>query len=94
MVVWTLPARDDLKNIYHFIAEDSVYFAVEVSEKIIDISKQLIHFPLQGRQVPELKNAAFREVFVYSYRLIYEIKNQTIYVIALVHMKKKFKGIK
>jgi plasmid stabilization system protein ParE len=35
MVIWTKPARDDLKSIYDFIAADSIFYAERVVEDII-----------------------------------------------------------
>jgi len=41
-----------------------------------------------GRVVPEISNDRIRERFVYSYRLIYEIGNRTITILAVIHGKR------
>jgi len=38
-----------------------------------------------GHVVPELKQTQIREHFIYSYRIIYEIKNEQIYILAVIH---------
>ena len=38
-----------------------------------------------GRIVPELKQARIREHFIYSYRIIYEIKPEQIHILAVIH---------
>jgi len=50
----------------------------------------LFEFPEIGRVVPEIGDANIRELFVYSYRLIYEIVPDDIKIIALIHGKRDF----
>ncbi len=85
MVTWTYPARVDLKEIRDYIAKDSLLYARKVSEEIVEASDTLALFPRRGRIVPELEENNIREIFLYSYRLIYEIVNTDIYILALVH---------
>jgi len=94
MVVWAQTAKDDLKRIFSFIAEDSRYYATEVSETILELTLSLAVFPLQGRTVPEIKNPSIRELIVYSYRVIYEVKKSGVFILAIVHMKQKLKKVK
>jgi toxin ParE1/3/4 len=35
MVIWSIPARNDLKQIYEYIAKDSRYYATNVVENIV-----------------------------------------------------------
>ena len=35
MVIWSIPARNDLKLIYDYIAKDSKYYATNVVENIV-----------------------------------------------------------
>ena len=41
-----------------------------------------------GRIVPELNDPDIREIFVYSYRLIYQIEDGTIVFVAVVYGKR------
>ncbi|NUM80077.1 type II toxin-antitoxin system RelE/ParE family toxin [bacterium] len=88
MVKWSEPARQDLRHIHDFIALDSHHYAKKVIEEILDKSITLEDSPLRGRIVPEIENTNIREVFVYSYRLIYEITGDLIYVLAVIHGKR------
>ncbi len=45
-------------------------------------------FPKIGRIVPESNNGNIRERFVYSYRVIYEIRNSHIEILAIIHGKR------
>ena len=90
MVIWSIPAKQDLKKIYDYIAKDSKYYAEKVSQNILERSEKLNEFPKIGRIVPEIGEVNIREVIVYSYRLIYEISSDKIEVLALIHCKQDF----
>jgi toxin ParE1/3/4 len=42
--------------------------------------------------VPELGDPAVREIFVKSYRLIYELREEQVIVLAFVHGARRFPG--
>ena len=90
MVIWSIPAKQDLKKIYDYIARDSKYYAEKVSQDILERSEKLNEFPEIGRIVPEIGEVNIREVIVYSYRLIYETSSDKIEVLALIHCKQDF----
>ena len=54
MVIWSIPAKEDLKKIYDYIARDSKYYARKVSQEIVEKSEKLNNFPEIGRIVPEI----------------------------------------
>ncbi len=76
VVNWTAAATDDLLAIYHHIARDSIQYAVMVTDQILDRTKQIGTFPESGATVPEFQRSDIREVFLYSYRIIYLITGQ------------------
>lgn len=41
MVRWSLPAKADLREIYDYIARDSMFYAIKVSNEIVDLSETL-----------------------------------------------------
>ena len=43
------------------------------------------------KKIPELNNDQVRELSLYSYRIIYEIKAQGIFVLAVVHKRRDLK---
>ncbi len=90
MVKWSGPAKRDLKKIYDYIAEDSKYYARNVVQNIVDKSESIEQFPRAGRVVPEINDPNVREIFIYSYRLIYEIKPNSVGILAIVHGKRDF----
>ncbi|MEA1911824.1 MAG: type II toxin-antitoxin system RelE/ParE family toxin [Spirochaetota bacterium] len=90
MVNWSLPAKKDLKNIHDFIAYDSKVYAKKVSQEFIEKSEKLEEFPKMGRMVPELSDLNIRELIIYSYRLIYEIRPNNIEVLTIIHGRQNF----
>lgn len=90
MVIWTAPAKRDLKNIHDYIADDSTYYANRVVQDIVSKTASLKDSPELGRIVPELSEPKVRELFIYSYRLIYEIQNDHVYILAIIHGKRDF----
>jgi len=86
-VIWTDEALEDIEKIAEYIEKDSHYYASSVVTKILNTTRNLSTFPYSGRILPEEENDNVREHFVYSYRVIYEIINSLIYVLAVVHGK-------
>jgi addiction module RelE/StbE family toxin len=86
-VVWSPRAVDDVEAIALYIANDSTTYAAAVVKKILDTTRKLNDFPLAGRIVPEFDEENIREQFVYSYRIIYRIQDETITIAAVIHGK-------
>ena len=83
-VIWSQESLDDLDSIAEYISRDSLYYAQQVVEHVLERGEGLIDQPKIGRKVPELNDGNVRECFVYSYRLIYEI-NTDIHILAVIH---------
>lgn len=88
LVIWSRRAIDDVDAIAAYIAEDSEAFAASVVRTILEKARRLSDFPLIGRVVPEFDNEAIREVFAYSYRIIYEVSGSEITIAAVIHGKR------
>jgi toxin ParE1/3/4 len=87
-IVWSPRAIDDVRAIATHIAEDSVAYAKSVAQKIVASTRRLAVFPMSGRVVPEFGDESIREVFAYSYRIIYRVEGETVTVAAVVHGKR------
>jgi addiction module RelE/StbE family toxin len=88
IVVWSPEALEDVEAIAVYIARNSGFYAAAVVEKLLAAASGLCVFPKASRIVPELDQADVRECFVYSYRLIYQIEEARILIIAVVHGKR------
>jgi toxin ParE1/3/4 len=89
-VVWTSPARADLREIRNYIAPDSLRYARLTVQRIIAAVTRLRQFPLSGRIVPELERADIREVIQGNFRIVYRVKPGLIEILAVVHAARAF----
>jgi toxin ParE1/3/4 len=87
MVKWTNHAKAQLNHIYDHIAEDSLFYAKRVTEGLVKKTIGLDQLPRKGHKVPELNEDFVRELSLYSYRIIYEIKPSHIEVLAVIHKR-------
>lgn len=92
MVTWSQPAKADLRSIHDFIAHDSLHYAKKVTQDIREKTDMLDGLRKVGKKVPELNDDAVRELSLYSYRIIYEIKSQGVFVLAVVHKRRDLKA--
>jgi plasmid stabilization system protein ParE len=88
MVKWSHPARDDLRAIHDYIALDSRFYAQKVVREIIEKAGTIEEIPERGRVVPEMNESDVRELFVYSYRIIYQISQKDFLILAVIHGKR------
>ena len=89
MVKWTRHAKRQLRHIHDYIAQDSPMYARRASEELVRKTIGLDELPRKGRMVPELNEDAVRELGLYSYRILYEIKSDDlIEVLAVIHKRR------
>ena len=88
MVKWSNSAKNDLKQIYNYILKDSSFYAKKVVQDILSQVDILNEFPNMGKIVPELNDEKIREIFAYSYRIIYQIIGDNTEILALVHERR------
>lgn len=88
MVKWTDHAKAQLRHIHDYIAQDSPIYAKRVVDALVRKTLGLDQVPRIGRMVPELNEETLREIPLYSYRILYEIKAEHIDVLAVVHKRR------
>lgn len=93
-IIWTDPAIQDLEAIRDFIARDSEYYAVDFIEKILESVDTLYDLPNIGRIAPEADRKDIRELLFYHYRIIYHIKRDYIYILAVIHGARELSMLK
>ncbi len=88
MVKWTAHAKTQLRHIHDYIAEDSAFYAKRVTTKLVQRTVDLDNLPRKGKIVAELGEEAVREISLYSYRILYEIKSDDLVVVlAVIHKR-------
>jgi toxin ParE1/3/4 len=91
-IVWTESALADVEAIAAYIARDSERYAAAVVGQPLEAAAALAEHAGHGRVVPELADNDTREVFVYSWRLIYRIAPGVVTVLTVVHQKQDFQS--
>lgn len=92
-IIWTELALLDAENIKAYIEQDSEIYATRVIEKIIEAIENLNLYPQMGRVVPEFKKHEIREIFVYNYRVIYEVQSHAITVLTIIHSARELGNV-
>jgi plasmid stabilization system protein ParE len=82
-VIWSAEALYELDQIERFIAQNNPQRASEFIETLLQSGDSLAYHPDKGRVVPELSIAAFREVLVGRYRLIYYRSTERIDILTV-----------
>ena len=90
-VIWTPGARTDLDEIVAYITRDSLQSALVFLEETFTAAESLLTLSERGRVVPELNDPRVRELFVKRYRLLYEVHEREIHVLAVLHGARDFK---
>jgi toxin ParE1/3/4 len=86
-VDWAQPALDDLREVYEFIARDSLRYAQLTVERITEVAARLAKFPQLGEVLSEFPHLSYRQMVVGTYRLIYrdDPVQHRILVMAVIH---------
>lgn len=92
-LIWSGEALDDIDALAQFIGRDSPHHAQRVVEALLDLGDVIVAHPLAGRSVPELGDVNVRERFLYSYRVIYEVRLDRIEVLAVLHGRRLLESI-
>ena len=85
---WSEEALEDIESIATYIEKDSPFYAKSVVSKFFEKAEILKDFTELGRVVPEINDINIREIFIYSYRLIYQITEDTVLFVAVIHGKR------
>jgi len=84
-IIWAPSALEDVDAIAEYISRDSTdqaaFFVIRLFEAVDHLKK----FPRSGRVIPEINNQSCREVIYNSYRIMYRINHDAIWVTGVVH---------
>lgn len=95
-VLWTAPARKDLKDIVNYIAVNNKINALKILERIEEKVNKLKTFPKSGRIVPELENfnlLTYHEIIESPWRIIYRIEKENVYIITIIDGRRNLEDL-
>lgn len=91
-VIWTPQARADVEAIEAYYLEVAPAYADVVVDGLLSSTRRLETFPRSGRAVPEVADAAIREVIWRDYRVIHYVDGEAerVEVLAVLHTSRQF----
>lgn len=90
-VIWTEKAVEQIEQIGVFIEKDSPFQANRVVRLIVHETRRLKEYPRIGKMIPELQDDRYREIRIFSYRILYRILDErTIAIVGVVHGQRLF----
>jgi len=89
-VVWTLQAQRALEDVLSYVAADSPEGARKILSKALDAGASLAKLSDRGRIVPELADASIRELLIFRYRLLYQVTEHEVQILAFLHGARDF----
>ncbi len=88
IVKWTTAAEQDRNDIWDYIARDNPVAAARMDELFDQAGTRLSTMPNRGRRG---KLSGTRELMPHkNYRLVYEIVQDTVWIIALIHTARRW----
>ncbi len=87
-IVWTPQAQQDRADIWDFIATDNPNAAAWLDQLFSTAAESLSDFPMRGRSG---QISGTRELIPHeSYRLVYEVDGEMVWVLAIVHTARQW----
>ncbi len=77
------------RTIHDYIAKDSPINAKRVVREMHRKAAGLAETPHLGRVVPELEDPDIREIPAYSWRLIYQLRENRVFVLTVIHKRRQ-----
>ena len=84
-VIWAPSALDDVDAIAEYIVRDSESRAALFVSRIFEITDRLQKYSLSGRVIPEIGDQSCREIIYGSYRIMYRIQGNAVWITGVVH---------
>lgn len=91
-VIWTPEAQQDRLDVWDYIVHDNPRAAARMDEIFSDAAAKLAEYPKLG----QLGNISGTHELIphENYRLVYEIEQETVWVLALVHTAKQWPPVR
>lgn len=96
-VIWDDEAKRSLRSIYNYIkSRESTQVAKKVRDEIVGQAKDLMIFPEKFEKEPVLENEPgnYRYKVVWSYKIIYEVTTEAIYILDVFHTSRNPSSLK
>lgn len=86
---WTVPARDDVIRLYHFLAEKNEQAAASVVQSLVNSPATLLLNPRRGEAVADYEPREVRRCIIGSYEMHYELKSDLLIILRIWHQREE-----
>jgi toxin ParE1/3/4 len=88
-VSWTVPAAEQLEQVYQYIAETNPEAAESIAQHVIDITEMLGKHPGAGRsgRVPGTREFSVPDM---PFVVAYAVRDETVWILAVYHSARKW----
>ena len=96
-IIWDDEVKKSLRNIYNYIkGRESIEVAKKVRNEISSQAKSLNDFPEKFEKEHHLENEPgnYRYKVIWSYKIIYEVTKEAIYILDIFHASRYPSNIK
>ncbi len=94
-IIWSEKSKNDLKQIYEYIAKNSPFYAKRTIDKLRLRTKILRNNIRSGKIVPEFNIEILRELIEGNFRIIYQIANETmVEIVTIFHASRDLSKLK
>ena len=93
-VKWLRPALNDLKRTIDYIALESPVNAKKINTDIFARTDKLESFPRRGSRFGRFQpGREVRQLYVYSWRILYDVSDDEIRILRVIHMSQDLDSI-
>ena len=78
-------AKEDIDDIFNYIKEDSIYYAIKTKREIENRIYELMYIPYLGMELDSFYIIKPRQLIYKSYKIIYSIHKNKIYIRRILH---------
>jgi plasmid stabilization system protein ParE len=89
-VIWTIRAYEHMFEIGEYITKDSPFQAKRVIQLIAKETRRLVDNTRIGHISPEIQNDRYRELRVFSYRILYKILSEEKLQLLVMSIQREF----
>ena len=89
-LIWTATALEDLVGVLETLEVHAPGSEHDLYDDVMIAAASLTTFSERGRIVPEFHERRMREIFVRDYRLMYEVYDDRVMIVAFVFGRRDF----
>jgi len=93
-VIWRIKTSDELETIYKYIKKEIPKNAILVFNSICDLAISLPNFPYRFPLEPIINIEKVRYVVIWSFKIIYAVKEQISVILRVFNTKQNPKKLK